>query len=123
MELLNSAALIGVQSSDLTSGIGNKDLKGGKLHNAAQQFEALMMEEMLKVTRETSSEGWLGSGDGTGDDSAMDMAQSQLAQALSSHGGLGLAKIIEQRLGPAMDRHGQSAAPQADGVDAVNATR
>ena len=53
---------------------------------------------MLKSSREESSEGWLGSGGSTGDDSAMGMAESQLANALSQNGGLGLSKEIERSL-------------------------
>ncbi len=69
-----------------------------KLHSAAQQFEALLVGEMLKSARESGSDGWLGSSESTGDDSAMEMAESQLANALSSGGGLGLAKVIERSM-------------------------
>jgi len=69
-----------------------------KLHKAAQEFEALLVGEMLKSARESGSDGWLGSGESTGDDSAMDMAESQLANALSSGGGLGLASTIERAM-------------------------
>ena len=72
-----------------------------KLHIAAQQFEALLVGEMLRCARESGSEGWLGSGESTGADSAMDMAESQLANALSSSGGLGLAKVIERSMAKA----------------------
>ncbi|MDQ2840785.1 MAG: rod-binding protein [Acidobacteriota bacterium] len=72
--------------------------KPDKLHGAAQQFESLLIGEMLKSAREAGSDGWLGSGDSTGDDSAMDMAESQLANSLSASGGLGLAKVIEHSM-------------------------
>ena len=71
-----------------------------RIHDAAQQFEALMVGEMLKAARDSSSDGWLGSGGSTGDDSAMDMAQSQFANALASGGGLGLASVIERAMTP-----------------------
>ena len=70
--------------------------KPKKIHEAAQQFESLLIGEMLKSAHPSDSEGWLGSGESTGDDSAMDMAESQLANALTKGGGLGLAKIIER---------------------------
>jgi Rod binding domain-containing protein len=54
--------------------------------------------EMLKSAREAGSDGWLGSGESTGDDSAMDMAESQLANALAASGGLGLASTIERAM-------------------------
>lgn len=86
-----------LQASDPTS-----TKKSSKLHDAAQQFEALMLGEVLKTVRSGGSDGWLGSGDGTGDDSAMDMAQNQLANVLASRGGFGLAHMIEQKM------HGQN---------------
>lgn len=68
-----------------------------KLHKAAQQFEALLIGEMLKSAHEAGSDGWLG-GESTGDESAMDMAESQLANALSSGKGIGLASVIERAM-------------------------
>ncbi len=87
--------LLTAGSADLAS---EKTTKPDRLHKAAQEFEALLVGEMLKSARESDSEGWLGSGESTGDDSAMDMAESQLANALASSGGLGLAKTIEQAM-------------------------
>jgi Rod binding domain-containing protein len=64
------------------------------------QFEALLVTEILKEVREASSGGWL-SGDGDSSGAAMtEIAESQLAQALSSGAGFGLAKSIEQQLTP-----------------------
>jgi Rod binding domain-containing protein len=80
---------------DLASG---NTAKPDRLHKAAQEFEALLVGEMLKSARESGSDGWLGSGESTGDDSAMDMAESQLANALASSGGLGLATTIERAM-------------------------
>lgn len=87
--------LLNTGTADLVSG---KTPNTDRLHKAAQEFEALLVGEMLKSARESGSEGWLGSGETTGDDSAMDMAESQLANALASSGGLGLAKTIEQAM-------------------------
>ena len=71
--------------------------KTSKLHSAAQQFEALMIGEMMKSVHEGSSSGWLGSDDDEGgDNQAMGMAESQFANALAMHGGLGLARMVEQ---------------------------
>lgn len=72
--------------------------KPSKIHDAAQQFEALMIGEMLKSVRESSSDGWLGSGDSDASDSAQSMAETQFASALASGGGIGLAKMIERNL-------------------------
>ncbi len=74
--------------------------KTSKLHEAAQQFEALMIGEMMKSVHENSSSGWLGSDDGEGgDNQAMEMAESQFANSLAANGGLGLARMVEQSVG------------------------
>jgi Rod binding domain-containing protein len=53
-----------------------------KLADAARQFESLLIGEMLKSARESQS--------------AMGLAETQFAQAISSQGGFGLAKTIER---------------------------
>ena len=90
MDITNSATLP-LESSDIVAA-----KKPSKLHDAAQQFEALMIGEMMKSVRESGSEGWLGSGGDSEDDSAMGMAESQFARALTAGGGLGLSRMIEQ---------------------------
>lgn len=70
--------------------------KVSKIHEAAQQFEALMIGEMLKSVRESSSDGWLGSGDSDASDSALGMAEGQLSTAIANGGGIGLASMIER---------------------------
>jgi len=67
-----------------------------KIHDAASQFESLMIEEMLKTVRESTSGDEL-SGEDEDDSSgglAMDMAQGFFAQAIAAKGGLGLADTI-----------------------------
>lgn len=68
------------------------------LHDAAKQFEALMITEMLKTARETNNDGWLSDGDETGEDSSMSMAEGQFAQTIANSGGLGLAKMVERTM-------------------------
>jgi len=72
--------------------------KPSKIHDAAQQFEALMIGEMLKSVREASSDGWLGSGDSDASNSALGMAEGQFATAIAHGGGIGLASMIERSL-------------------------
>lgn len=59
---------------------------------AARQFEALLLTQLLKESRPQGEE----------EDSTMetmwDMAAQQFAQVLSESGGLGLARMIEQSL-------------------------
>lgn len=71
-----------------------------RLAQAAQQFESLMIGEMLKTAREGNSEGWLGSGSDGSAESAMGLAESQFAQAMAARGGFGLAKTIEHSMSP-----------------------
>ena len=65
-----------------------------KVRDAAQQFEALLLGQILRSERE-ANQGWLGSGGLTGDgDCATDFAEQQVALALARNGGLGLADLI-----------------------------
>jgi len=71
-----------------------------KLHEIAQQFEALLIGEMLKGVREAAKDSGM---DGEDDEdpageSATDLAQTQFAQAIAAQGGLGLSRLIETGL-------------------------
>jgi Rod binding domain-containing protein len=79
------------------SGAGKKD-DPEKIHHAAQQFESLLISQILKGAHPDDSEGWLGTGDDEAASSAMGIAEEQFAQALSARGGLGLAALIEKGL-------------------------
>ena len=72
-----------------------------KLHSVAQQFEALLIGEMLESVQEAAKDSSADGDDDDGDaagDSAMDMAQSQFAQSIAMQGGLGLSHMIETGL-------------------------
>jgi Rod binding domain-containing protein len=60
---------------------------------AAQDFEALLLGQMLHSIREEGS-GWLGTGDDDASATAFGFGEDQLAKALTQGGGLGLAKMI-----------------------------
>lgn len=95
MNIAASSVTLSLPSAHLDAGS-----KPSKLHVAAQQFEALLIGEMMKSVHEGSSSGWLGSDDGEGGtNQAMEMAESQFANALAAHGGLGLARVVEQGVG------------------------
>ncbi len=67
-----------------------------KIAKAASDFEALFVAQMLRSAREAGAGGF---GNGDADQSSgamMEMAEDQLAQALSSGGGLGLARTIAE---------------------------
>jgi flagellar protein FlgJ len=73
-----------------------KDPQAG-LHQAAQQFEGMLLQMMLKSMRDaTPQDGMLDSDQTRFYTSIMDQ---QLAQNLSANGKLGFAKLIEQQLG------------------------
>jgi len=84
-----------------------------KLAEAATQFEALMITQMMKSAREASGSGWLSEGDETGEDTATGMAEEQFAQALARSGGLGLAKMVIKTMS---DRADSTTSPAALGT-------
>jgi flagellar protein FlgJ len=63
-----------------------------RVREAAQQFEALLVAQILRSVRESGG-GWLGGGDSAGD-CATEFAEQHLASVLSQAGGLGLADLI-----------------------------
>lgn len=93
-----------IGSPTLQTYIQASEKGNSKIHDAAQQFEALMIGELMKSVRESSSDGWLGSGDSDSDDSALSMAEGQFASAISRAGGLGLTEMIERNLNHEADQ-------------------
>jgi Rod binding domain-containing protein len=72
-----------------------------KISGVAKQFEALMIEQMLKSGRDTSGGGWLGSDDDQDDQTGslvMELAEQGLSQAMAARGGLGIAKMVTANL-------------------------
>lgn len=67
-----------------------------KVHDAAQQFEALLMGQILRGARQSGT-GWLGSEDSSAE-CATDFAEQQFAAVLAQQGGLGLATLIAKGL-------------------------
>src|SRR5579862_3682324 len=68
-----------------------------KIAGVAKQFEAVMIQSLLKTAREASGGGWLGEEGGSEDESGslvMDLGEQGLAQALAARGGLGIAKMV-----------------------------
>jgi peptidoglycan hydrolase FlgJ len=66
------------------------------VHDAAQQFEALLMGQILRSARQSS--GWLGDDADSSAECATDYAEQQFASVLSRQGGLGLADLIAKGL-------------------------
>jgi Rod binding domain-containing protein len=70
-----------------------------RVGDAAQQFEALLLAQILRSERESSGR-WLGNESGAAGDAATEFAEQQLAVALARGGGLGLANLIAAGLRP-----------------------
>ena len=65
------------------------------IKQAATQFEALLVAQMLKEMRTSSGSGWLGTGEDDQSGSCMlDLADEHLSRTLASQGGLGLARMV-----------------------------
>lgn len=82
----------GVANLVTTPGTGDPHPKGAT--QAAEQFESLLLAQMLKGSHDESSGGWLGTGDDQAGSSMVELAEEHLAQVMASHGGLGLATLI-----------------------------
>jgi Rod binding domain-containing protein len=67
-----------------------------KIHDAAQQFEALLIGQILQSANQSG--GWLGSGGDSASSCANGFAQEQLASMMAKSGGFGLAALITQGL-------------------------
>lgn len=64
------------------------------IRDAASQFEALLIGQMLRSVRESGSGAWGGTEDDDSGSAMLDMAEQQMAQVMASAGGLGLAKLV-----------------------------
>ena len=69
-----------------------------KIRQAASQFEALLIGEVLKTVHSAKGEGWMGTGDDESSESTMALGDEYFARAISERGGLGLAKMISAGL-------------------------
>jgi Rod binding domain-containing protein len=83
-----------VTASGSTGGsTAHKPDSPAKIRDAAQQFEALLLGQIMQSMRE-SGKGWLGTGDDPSGDCATEYAEQAFATALAKQGGLGLADLI-----------------------------
>lgn len=66
-----------------------------KIHKAATDFEALLIAQLLKSARESGG-GITGDADEQDETNStlLELGEQQLAQALSSSGGLGIANMV-----------------------------
>ena len=88
MQVNNSAALSGLVPTPPPN-----SKQATKLHDAASQFEALLVTKMLQSARESGNGSWAGNENGE-DSTMIELSEQQFAQALASSGGLGIAKMV-----------------------------
>jgi Rod binding domain-containing protein len=70
-----------------------------KIRGAAQQFEALLIGQMMKSMHDSEG-GWLGTGEDESGSTAMEYAEETFGQAMAKSGGLGLASLVSKGLAP-----------------------
>ena len=69
-----------------------------RIRAAAGEFEALLIEQMLKSARETGGTTLGGEPAGDANDTMLELANQQLARVIAQGGGLGLTRMIEKGL-------------------------
>ncbi len=89
-----------------------------KLADAAQEFESLLLAQILKTAREAGSGGWLGAGESHGMSSTMELAEAQLARAMAENGALGIGKLLAGQIRPPSPAAGAAAheGNEAEGI-------
>lgn len=80
-----------------------------KIHDAAQQFESLLIGELLKTAHEAGGSGWLGTDDDDAGQTGIGFAEQQFSQMLAASGGLGLTPLIESGLRAQAAKAGEDA--------------
>jgi Rod binding domain-containing protein len=91
-----------------------------KVADAAKQFEALMLGQILKASHDSSDGGWLGTGDDQAGSLAVEMAEQQFAQAMSAKGGLGIAKLVTGGLDRGAAKAAKSGSPTSSQATPTN---
>jgi Rod binding domain-containing protein len=91
---------VGIPYAELLTGAAEHDpasVSREKESSAAKDFEALLIDQILRSSHEADS-GWLGTGDDDSSATAVGLGEEELAKAMASAGGLGLQKLIAQGL-------------------------
>jgi peptidoglycan hydrolase FlgJ len=103
-------------TSDLSNQVdlGLDVQKQAKLTDAAQQFEAMMLQEMLKPMRKEQSS-WGDDDNGEGDsasDTISSFGAEAFAKALSKEGGFGIAKKVISQVKMEHQNHSETKTPR-----------
>lgn len=93
---MSEAAITPVLSQPSIAVPSRKADTPAKIHDAAQQFEALLIGQILQSVSESG--GWMGSGGDSASSCATGFAQEQLASMMAKSGGFGLADVIAKGL-------------------------
>ena len=83
--------------STLTSGASPRHAGNDtpeKMRHAAKEFEGLLLGEMLKSARQSTSSLTGNDDDEDANSTVLEMGEQQFAQALAASGGLGIAKMV-----------------------------
>jgi Rod binding domain-containing protein len=99
----SQSGMSGIVSLTAGSGPPAKNIDPAKMKQAAQQFEALLITQILHSAH-TGDSGWLGTDDSSSS-SATDFAEEQLAGTIAQQGGFGLSKMITKELEQQQGRH------------------
>ncbi len=91
--MVSQASLAPLLANQAAPGAGLKTDDPAKIRDAAQQFEALLLEQVLRSAKGDGA-GWLGSDGDSAGGCATELGEQQLAIAMAQNGGLGLAKLI-----------------------------
>ena len=88
---------VSVESLSPTSKIGDRKLDRDKLKKSCADFESILISQLLKSMRQTMTTSGL-MGGGLGKDMYISLFDQELSQSLAKRGGLGLGKIIYNRV-------------------------
>ena len=90
---MSSVGMSGILSITQATGRIPSVKDPAKIKEAAEQFEALLIGQLLHSAKDKDS-GWLGSGGDPSSECATDYAEQQLATTMAQQGGLGLGRMI-----------------------------
>lgn len=101
---------LGIRTELTGTPVSSKD-SPEKIRDAAKQFEALLIGQVLRTAQSDEKEGLFGGGEDQAASSAMDFANDYFARALASQGGLGLTRMITKSLEHAATSNSNHATP------------
>ncbi len=88
---------VNVESLSPTSKIGDRKLDRDKLKKSCGDFEAILIQQLMKSMRQTMITSG-STGGGLGKDMYISLFDQELSQSLAKRGGLGLGKMIYDRV-------------------------